>query len=218
VGTRSSTLAIRLVILISIWLLGTATFSLAQDGSTTSPVQDDVATSGDPATTTDTSGQTTDTSGQTTDTSGEGADTSGDTAEATGPLVVPDVLQLPYVFAKGVLEDAGFAWKVKGKVEGYAVNYVVEQSVAPLTRVVDTGAPTIILKLAKNPAYDERGIPDNSSPFKGTAVELEDGGEPEAATAEVPAADTGEADAASSGSASKDSASEASSASSPTIE
>ncbi len=202
-GTRSSTLAIRLVILISIWLLGTATFSLAQDGgTTTSPAQgDEAVTTTDPA--------------EPTETTGEAAETTGETAEETGPLVVPDVLQLPYVFAKGVLEDAGFSWKVKGKVEGYAVNYVVEQSVAPLTRVVDTGAPTIVLKLAKNPAYSERGIPDNTSPFKGTPVELEDGGEPEPASAEVPATDTGdEATSAASGkeSASKDGASEASAA------
>jgi hypothetical protein len=167
VGTRTSTLAVRLVILISIWLLGTATFSLAQDGTTTSPVQgDEVVTSGDPA---------------------QEAEQTGEPAEETGPLVVPDVLQLPYVFAKGVLEDAGFAWKVKGKVEGYAVNVVVEQSAAPLTRVLDTGAPTIVLKLAANPAYPERGIPDSESPYKGTAVELEDGSEPVPATAEVPA-------------------------------
>lgn len=189
-GTRTSTLAIRLVILISIWLLGTATFSLAQDGgTTTSPVQgDEAVTSGEPA---------------------EAADQTGETAEETGPLVVPDVLQLPYVFAKGVLEDAGFAWKVKGKVEGYAVNYVVEQSVAPDTRVIDNGAPIIVLKLAANPAYSERGIPDNASPFKGTPVELEDGSEPVPATAEVPATDTG---AASEDGASKDGASESSAA------
>ncbi len=175
-GTRTSTLAVRLVILISIWLLGTATFSLAQDGGTSTStgetdqaVTSQAVTSGDPAETTD---------------------QSGDTAEETGPLVVPDVLQLPYVFAKGVLEDAGFAWKVKGKVEGYAVNYVVEQSVAPDSRVLDTGAPTIVLKLAPNPANPERGIPDATSPYKGTPVELEDGSEPVPASAEVPASET----------------------------
>ena len=163
----------RLVILISIWLLGTATFSLAQDGgTTTSPVQgDEVVVNGEPVQTTE------------------------ETAEAateTGPLVVPDVLQLPYVFAKGILEDAGFAWKVKGKVEGYAVNIVVEQSVAPETHVLDTGTPTIILRLAANPAYPERGIPDNDSPYKGTPLELEDGSEPVPASAEVPASEATE--------------------------
>ncbi|MGH3041762.1 MAG: hypothetical protein ACRDNG_08515, partial [Gaiellaceae bacterium] len=29
-------------------------------------------------------------------------------------LVVPDVRRQAYVFAKGILQDAGFAWKVKG--------------------------------------------------------------------------------------------------------
>src|SRR5262249_22170500 len=55
-------------------------------------------------------------------------------------VVVPDVTGQPYVFAKGALEDAGFAWHVaNGK--GFAANTVASQSPAPGTRLVDTGAP-----------------------------------------------------------------------------
>ena len=32
-------------------------------------------------------------------------------------MVVPDVREQAYVFAKGILADAGFAWKVEGPVE-----------------------------------------------------------------------------------------------------
>jgi hypothetical protein len=48
--------------------------------------------------------------------------------ETAQPLLVPDVRGLPLVFAKGVLEDAGFAWKIDGKVKGYAVNLVAGQN------------------------------------------------------------------------------------------
>ena len=43
-------------------------------------------------------------------------------------LVVPDVRRQAYVFSKGILQDAGFAWRVEGAVEGYAANTVVSQS------------------------------------------------------------------------------------------
>jgi hypothetical protein len=99
-----------------------------------------------------------------------------------GVLIVPDVRGLPYVFAKGVLEDWGFAWKVKGKVEGFAVNLVAEQSVEPTTEVLDTGAPTIVLKLKMNPGYEEKGLAQDRSPYPGTKLVLADGGEPQAAT------------------------------------
>ena len=56
-------------------------------------------------------------------------------------LVVPDVERQAYVFAKGILQDAGFAWKVEGPVRGYAANTVAVQQPAPGTRVRDTGAP-----------------------------------------------------------------------------
>jgi hypothetical protein len=91
------------------------------------------------------------------------------------PLLVPDVRNLPYVFAKGVLEDAGLAWRVEGKVDGYAVNLVASQSVKPGTQLVDTGAPTIVLSLKKNPDYPEAGIPDAASPYPGTKVVLAPG-------------------------------------------
>ena len=48
----------------------------------------------------------------------------------TPPLVVPDVRESGFVFAKGALEDAGFAWRVNGSVHGYAANTVVSQSPA----------------------------------------------------------------------------------------
>jgi hypothetical protein len=91
-------------------------------------------------------------------------------AEAPAELVVPDVTGQVYVFAKGALEDAGFAWKVVGAVKGYAANTVVSQSPAPGTRLVDTGAPTISLQLAKSGRYAEKGAPEDASPYTGTAV------------------------------------------------
>ena len=63
------------------------------------------------------------------------------TLDVREPLLVPDVRRQPYVFAKGILEDAGFAWKVNGAVGGYAGNLVAEQRPAPGTLVVDTGRP-----------------------------------------------------------------------------
>jgi hypothetical protein len=87
-------------------------------------------------------------------------------------LVVPDVRNQAYVFAKGTLEDAGFAWKVTGSVEGYAANVVVTQSPAAGTHVVDTGAPLVMLGLSRNPAYVQEGEPENASPYRGTALEL----------------------------------------------
>ena len=46
-------------------------------------------------------------------------------------LVVPDVRRQVYVFAKGMLVDAGFAWKVEGGVRGFAANTVATQSPPP---------------------------------------------------------------------------------------
>jgi hypothetical protein len=93
-------------------------------------------------------------------------------AVAERVLVVPDVRRQAYVFAKGILDDGGFAWRLKGSVKGYAVNTVVSQSPAPGTRVVDNGAPTIVLRLAKNASYPERGLPASGSPHRGTKIEL----------------------------------------------
>ena len=67
-----------------------------------------------------------------------------------------------YVFAKGTLGDAGFAWKVEGAVQGFASNTVAAQTPAPGTRVVDTGAPTIVLPtLARG--GKQSGIPESAS-------------------------------------------------------
>jgi hypothetical protein len=87
-------------------------------------------------------------------------------------LVVPDVRRQAYVFAKGILQDAGFAWRVDGSVKGYAANTVVVQAPAPGTRLVDNGAPTVVLRLERSAEYPERGLPENASSYKGTPVVL----------------------------------------------
>lgn len=87
-------------------------------------------------------------------------------------LIVPDVRRQAYVFAKGILQDAGFAWRVGGSVKGFAANTVVVQNPAPGSRVVDNGAPTVVLRLARNEAYQEKGLPENQSSFAGTSVVL----------------------------------------------
>jgi PASTA domain len=92
--------------------------------------------------------------------------------KAIPTLVVPDVRRQAYVFAKGILEDGGFAWRVHGAVAGYAANTVSEQRPAPGTKVVDTGSPTIVVTLARNPSYPERGLPENRSPHDGTKLVL----------------------------------------------
>ena len=88
---------------------------------------------------------------------------------AAAPLVVPDVTGQAFVFAKGSLEDTGFAWRVVGRVRGYAVNKVASQSPAAGTRLRDTGSPTITLQLERS-AYPEKGDPEDISPYLGTAV------------------------------------------------
>jgi hypothetical protein len=87
------------------------------------------------------------------------------------PLLVPDVTGQAFVFAKGTIEDTGFAWRVAGSVHGYAANKVATQSPAPGTRVKDTGAPTITLKLERT-AYAEKGEPEDVSPYLGTSIQL----------------------------------------------
>jgi len=86
-------------------------------------------------------------------------------------LVVPSVVGQAYVFSKGILEDAGLAWSVKGSVRGYSSNRVLTQSPAPGTRVVDTGAPTVTLRLVRGP-YGQLGTPQDSAPYAGTAIRL----------------------------------------------
>ena len=86
-------------------------------------------------------------------------------------LIVPDMLGQPYVFAKGALEDAGFSWYVSNG-KGFAANIVVAQTPAPGTRLVDTGAPLVKLRLARNRSYGQTGRPDNKSPYHGTALKV----------------------------------------------
>jgi hypothetical protein len=106
-------------------------------------------------------------------------------AQVPAVIVVPDVRRQAYVFAKGTLEDAGFAWRVAGGVQGYAANVVVGQAPAPGTRVVDTGAPLITLSLTSNKRYGQKGTPENVSPYAGTPIKV--AGRP-IATAPAPAA------------------------------
>jgi hypothetical protein len=88
-------------------------------------------------------------------------------------LTVPSVTGQVYVFAKGVLEDAGFAWRVGAGAKGYAGYRVVAQTPIAGTRVFDTGSPTIVLRLERDAHYATAGhAADSGSPYPGTAVEL----------------------------------------------
>jgi hypothetical protein len=87
-------------------------------------------------------------------------------------LTVPDVRKKAYVFAKGILQDAGFAWRVEGSVKGFAANTVTVQRPAPGTKVIDNGAPLVVISLSRNSTYGESGLPENSAPYKGTRVVL----------------------------------------------
>ena len=84
---------------------------------------------------------------------------------AATPLMVPDVRNLPFVFAKESLEDAGFAWRVKGKVQGYPANTVVAQTPSPGAKMTDTGAPLVVLRLTRTKGYPQVGQPQNVSPY-----------------------------------------------------
>jgi peptidoglycan hydrolase-like protein with peptidoglycan-binding domain len=95
-------------------------------------------------------------------------------AAAPQVLVVPDVRRQAYVFAEGTLGDGGFTWRVEGSVRGFASNNVVSQTPAPGTRLVDTGAPTIVLHLEKAKGVAESGVAQDISPNLGTAVKLAD--------------------------------------------
>ncbi|MDQ3890905.1 MAG: PASTA domain-containing protein [Actinomycetota bacterium] len=92
----------------------------------------------------------------------------GATASDVRVLTVPSVERRPYVFAKGMLEEAGFAWRLVGRVRGYPSNFVVAQRPRAGTSVVDNGAPTITLVLERNDALPERGVPVARSPYRGT--------------------------------------------------
>jgi hypothetical protein len=91
---------------------------------------------------------------------------------ATQFVTVPDVRGQAYVFAKGTLEERGFAWRVVGPVHGYAANQVVSQTPAAGTRIVDTGLPTILLGLERNGGYAQEGRPEDASPYAGTKIQL----------------------------------------------
>ena len=86
--------------------------------------------------------------------------------------VVPGVIGQPYVFAESTLQQAGFGWKVVGSVAGWAGVTVSSQIPAPGTKVVDTGAPLVTLRLAKPKGYVTQGTPENSSPYAGTKIML----------------------------------------------
>jgi PASTA domain len=137
-ASRLAALLPRLLALTVIWLLGTATYTVAAGGGSQEPAPQ--ATQAAP--------------------------------KRPQILEVPDVRRQAYVFAKGILQDAGFAWSVEGSVRGYAANTVISQRPAPGTRVVDNGAPTVVVRLARNTSYSERGLPENSSPYAGTAIVL----------------------------------------------
>jgi hypothetical protein len=92
-------------------------------------------------------------------------------AAAQTEKVVPSVAGQAYVFAKGILEDSGFAWRVVGSVHGYSSNRVITQSPAAGTRVIDTGAPTVVVHLVRGP-YAQLGRPVDASPYRGTAIRL----------------------------------------------
>jgi hypothetical protein len=94
------------------------------------------------------------------------------TAAAPVVLVIPDLRQQAFVFAKGSLTDAGFSFRIAGPVHGFASNTVVSQSPAPGTRVVDTGAPLVVLHLTRSGT--ERGLPEDVSAVTPTAVKLAD--------------------------------------------
>jgi hypothetical protein len=99
-------------------------------------------------------------------------------------LVVPDVRGQAFVFAKGILEDSGFGWRVTGDVKGYATNVVATQQPAAGTRVQDTGAPMLKLTL-RHGTYGQDGQPEDTAPYSGTSVVLEKSA---AAAAKKPAA------------------------------
>jgi hypothetical protein len=100
------------------------------------------------------------------------AATTAAAAPAPATIVVPDVLNQPYVFAEGTLGDAGFSWHVEGSVHGYAANVVASQTPAPGTHVIDTGSPLIVLHLEHPQGAQELGMPADSSPTAGTPLKI----------------------------------------------
>ena len=95
-------------------------------------------------------------------------------AARPGTLVVPDLRRQVFVFAKGMLEDEGYGWRVVGTVHGYSANVVVSQTPLPGTRIVDTGSPLIKLELSRSSRYPQAGAPEDASPYSATAIRLAD--------------------------------------------
>jgi hypothetical protein len=116
------------------------------------------------------------------------APTAAPVAAKLEPLVVPDVRKQAYVFAKGSLEQDGFAWRVEGSVPGFAANVVVSQSPAPGARVIADGAPIIVLRLSRNGSYEQEGVPENVSPYAGRPARLVGSARPKRKPAQTAAA------------------------------
>ena len=91
------------------------------------------------------------------------------TRAAKHVLVVPNVRGEAFVFASGALEDGGFGWHVRGSVHGFPANVVVSQSPKPGAHVIDTGAPTITLQLARGKGA-ELGQPQDRSPYGASLI------------------------------------------------
>jgi PASTA domain len=131
----------RLVVLAAVWLLATATLTLAAGEKMSTP-----STPPTPA--------------------------AAQAPAAPVVLVVPNVRGQAYVFAKGILEDGGFGWRVGAGAKGYPGNTVVGQTPVAGTRVIDTGAPRVVLELARHGA--QQGLPDATSPYAATPLRLAD--------------------------------------------
>ena len=156
-SSRLSGFVLRIVVLALVWVLATTSLTFAQQPPTPPPPP---APAAEPAPAED--------------------------EQPPPPLVVPDLRGHSYVFAKSMLVDAGFAWRVAGPVHGFAANRVFWQSVNPGARVVDTGAPTLVLRLDRNRDYDERGLPQDTAPFEGTELVLAPGQSAEQAIPDSP--------------------------------
>ena len=90
-------------------------------------------------------------------------------SKARQVMQVPDVRGQLFVFASGMLEDGGFGWHVRGSVHGYPANVVVSQSPKPGTRVLNTGAPAITLRLAHGKSV-EIGQPQDRSSYGASLI------------------------------------------------
>ena len=90
-------------------------------------------------------------------------------SKAQQVMKVPDVRGQLFVFASGMLEDGGFGWKVRGAVHGYPANVVDSQQPKPGTRVMNTGAPTITLWLARGKSA-EVGQPQDRSSYGASLI------------------------------------------------